>query len=279
MIMNLLFSIIKKTSHLLSLIACTQLFVSGCSIHSPETFYRYAKDMGLQRQLVNTETLPLVVYSTPGSQNSDQLHVYLGGDGLPWLNLITISEDPTPRNALVLQLMQKDKRPSVFLGRPCYQGLAQTPPCDYLMWTSGRYSDAIIESMTDALGQIIKNRSISRVTLIGFSGGGTLAILLAHNIAQTTTVVTIAGNLDTEAWVHLHNYSPLSESNNPATLPPLPKHIQQIHLQGGRDKNIPAHITSAFIQRQYKTDVINFPQADHDCCWLKHWPAILQRLE
>ena len=256
----------------------TQLLLFGCSISSPDTFYRHARDMGLQRELVNTTALPLIVYSTPGPHNSDQLHVYLGGDGLPWRNLITISNDPSPRSPQVLRFMQKDPQPAIFLGRPCYQGLAQTPPCDYIHWTAGRFSKAIAGSMSNALQQIIKRRSISRVTLIGYSGGGALAILLAHHIKQTTTVVTIAGTLDTDAWARHHNYSPLNESINPATLPPLPEHIKQIHLQGKRDKNIPPHITNAFILRQHKPEVILYPQANHDCCWLKHWPAIVRRL-
>ena len=68
--------------------------------------------------------------------------------------------------------------------------------------------------------------------MIGYSGGGTLAQLVAEKFTQTRAVVTLAGNLDLAAWVQLHDYTPLGGSLNPAERPPLPGHILQIHYVG-----------------------------------------------
>ena len=71
------------------------------------------------------------------------------------------------------------------------------------------------------------------VVLIGYSGGGVLAVLIAPQVPGSA-VVTIAANLDVEAWARWHQYTPLSGSLNPATQPPLDA-LHEWHLVGDRD--------------------------------------------
>jgi pimeloyl-ACP methyl ester carboxylesterase len=50
--------------------------------------------------------------------------------------------------------------------------------------------------MQAALERILASGHFDGVVLIGYSGGGTLAMLLAARVPETRGVITIAGNLD-----------------------------------------------------------------------------------
>jgi alpha-beta hydrolase superfamily lysophospholipase len=111
--------------------------------------------------------------------------------------------------------------------------------------------------------------------LIGHSGGGTLAMLLAERVGRIDAVVTIAGNLDVAGWTRLHDYQPLSASLDPSTRPPLPKQIRQIHFAGGRDKEVPPDLIAAAARRQPDARLELRPDFDHACCWVRDWPELL----
>jgi len=133
--------------------------------------------------------------------------------------------------------------------------------------------------MHTALQHIILRDRYKKIILIGFSGGGALAVLLARELPQTQAVITIAGVLDTDAWTDFHNYIPLSGSLNPARLTALPDNIRQIHIQGDRDVNVPPKLTTAYLQKQDNATVIRYPDVDHTCCWENYWADILTTLE
>jgi len=253
-------------------------FLLACTRLSNAQYISDASKLGLQRQMIQAGVFPLIYYNRPHDTQADTLHVYIGGDGVPWQDYIFISEDPGPYNSLVLQLMQQDKHPSIYLGRPCYQGLARQPPCQPEHWTSARFSDEVVNSMSLALKKILHQYPYKKLALIGYSGGGALAVLLAHELPQTQLVVTIAGNLDTDAWVQYHHYSALTSSINPAHKKALPSAIRQIHLQGDRDDNIPPWVTASYMSKQDDVTILSYADADHTCCWLSYWPQLLSIL-
>jgi hypothetical protein len=201
------------------------------------------------------------------------LHVYLDGDGTPWEGRAPAA-DPTPRDTLVLELMRLDDRPSLYLGRPCYHGLDDAG-CGTPLWTSERYSDAVVSSMATALRPHLRAANADRVVLIGYSGGGALAMLLAARVAETLAVVTVAGNLDTDAWTAHHRYVRLTGSLNPAAQPPLPPRLHQRHYVGTRDRVVPPSILDGAVE---SATVVRVPGFDHVCCWTRIWPSILADL-
>jgi dienelactone hydrolase len=178
----------------------------------------------------------------------------------------------------VLKLMARDKVPSVYLGRPCYHGQASEAECDANLWTFGRYRVEVLESMKAALSHAIREGRYREVVLIGYSGGGTLAMLMAREPAPAVAIVTVAGNLDPDAWANLHGYRPLFDSLNPATQPPLPDEIMQLHYAGARDRNVPPSLIAAEIKRQHAREFVVFPDFDHACCWEEQWDEILAEL-
>lgn len=231
-------------------------------------------------QLAQAHFKHLVISRQPTpSPTPTRLHVYIEGDGSPFVQRFRISADPSPRYPLMLLMMQKDPTPSIYLGRPCYfqtvLPLLQDALCNPSLWTDARYSDAVVQSMADALIQRSSSPQ-TRITLIGHSGGGALAVLIAPRIPQVDQVVTLAGNLDTDAWTKLHGYSKLSKSLNPAKQHPLPPNIQQIHFIGAKDDNIPPSSIQHFLQKN-AASADTIPQADHSCCWLEIWPELLKK--
>src|SRR3546814_2839304 len=67
---------------------------------------------------------------------------------------------------------------------------------DLDVWTSARFSDGVIVSMSDALDRLKEEAGASSLDLVGYSGGGGVAVLLAARRRDVVSIVTIAGNLD-----------------------------------------------------------------------------------
>lgn len=254
------------------LIASVLLF---CGCVSPiERVQTIAQRAGYQKELITGAPFTHMIFYKPGT-SSEELHVYIEHDGTPWLDKRTIALDPTPRDPLMLALMALDPAPSLYLGRPCYYGMATTPPCSAVYWTHGRYSEQVVESMAAALTRFLQAHPHGAVHFYGHSGGGTLAILLAERFAITKKVITLAGNLDVAGWAAHHGYSPLSYSLDPARRPALSPHIAQHHVIGSGDEHIPLHLTKQFAARQNNAQVTVLPGVTHACCWEEHWRALL----
>jgi dienelactone hydrolase len=217
----------------------------------------------------------------PGAQTSaPTLWVFLEGDGEPWVDGgRRIARDPSPKNALAFDLFKASSVPRAYLGRPCYFSHAHDVGCDPSMWTSARYGKAAVASTVAALETLIRENSTRRVILLGYSGGGTLAYLVAPHIPSVSAVITIAANLDIDAWTRAHGYLPLSDSDNPATVPALDRRITQIAIVGGRDVNVPQSSLRAFLDRQRPQEVWIYDDHDHACCWRRDWPSILKRID
>jgi pimeloyl-ACP methyl ester carboxylesterase len=133
--------------------------------------------------------------------------------------------------------------------------------------------------MTAALKVALEARKEREVTLIGYSGGGVLAMLIAPRVERVTRVVTVAANLDIDAWARHHGYSRLGGSLNPATASPLPPTTRQVHLAGGRDARVPPHLSRPVAERQPSARFLVIPDFDHRCCWEREWPAVLAALD
>ena len=86
------------------------------------------------------------------------LHVYLEGDGRPWASLTRVARDPTPKRALMLELMAMDSAAAVYVGRPCYFFVVETK-CGPEWWTDKRYSAAVVSSLNRVMvGHVLPSR-------------------------------------------------------------------------------------------------------------------------
>jgi hypothetical protein len=91
-------------------------------------------------------------------------------------------------------------------------------------------------------------------------------------------VVTLAGNLDTDQWTALHDYSPLATSMNPSRRAPLDSRIFQLHVAAENDQVVPPGMIVAAAAHQAQAQVMIAPGADHTCCWKTLWPEVLGTL-
>ncbi len=265
------------TSKKIALLFVGLLLLSGCATPTSR-LDSLALSHNFERSVISTNGYDHLVYTRYLSKAKNVLHVYLEGDGSPWKYRVVTMPDPTPREPLALRLMARDSAPTAYVGRPCYNGTSKDPGCDASFWTSGRYSTAVVRSMTAVIEELIFRHGFKEVRLIGHSGGGALAMLIAPKIKQVSQVITIAGNLDTDAWTTHHGYSRLYTSLNPARQPQLSPRVSQWHLLGGKDGVVPPAIVKGYIRNQKNALGISVDNFSHACCWEKVWESIARAI-
>lgn len=222
----------------------------------------------------------LVGYRTTGTGQS--LSVYIEGDGLAYLTPDRISRDPTPVRPVALELAARDGgRAVAYLARPC-QYLAVTLPasCRSEYWTTSRFSPEVVAASNAAIDRLKRDADASKIRLIGYSGGGVVAALIAATRNDIDLLVTIGSPLDHRSWTWLGGYAPLSGSMDPMASAGATAHVRQVHLLGAGDSVVPPSAVRAYADavRAEGGDVELriVPDQDHWCCWPAIWPAVVR---
>jgi pimeloyl-ACP methyl ester carboxylesterase len=118
--------------------------------------------------------------------------------------------------------------------------------------------------------------------LVGYSGGGALAALLAERRGDVAGLVTVAADLDLDRWVRSLGLTPLRDSLDPATDAARLATTPQVHFIGGKDEVVDSDVLAAFLARQPPSapaKSITAPGENHYCCWDRAWPALARRPE
>lgn len=263
------------------------LALSAC-MHIPsrqqrvDTANALALAKGWHGQQIETGRFRLAAYHRPKSQPGSRLTIYLEGDGLAWISRTTPSDDPTPINpvGLKLALAQPDGQVA-YLARPCQYTNEVSPRCRQAYWTSARFSEEVIAAVDNAISQLAQQFQASKLTLVGYSGGGAVAALVAARRHDVDRLLTVAGNLDIVQWTSITRSSPLSNSLNPADAAGELQQVRQWHFSGGDDAIVPLAVTRSYADR---FPLSNRPGIDtiagygHQCCWVDNWPSLLQRV-
>lgn len=241
----------------------------------------------------DVEPFVLVGWWRPGP--GDPLTVYIEGDGFAWIDRKRPSDDPTPINPVALRMAAGDPHaPVLVLARPCQFGGAQTggarsaaarfgsghrdSACDRRYWTSDRYAPEVVAALARAIDIAKAGTAAARVRLVGFSGGGVLAALLASRRPDVEMLVTAAAPLDLGAWTALHGVSPLEGSLDPATEAERLRTIPQRHFAGADDRVVPPQIVQAFTDRLGGPPPVVVPAFGHQGDWAAVWPGLLRGL-
>ena len=196
------------------------------------------------------------------SKKGKPLRVYIEGDGYSFTKDGRPTDNPTPRHHFWQNIAKVDPNPNVaYLARPCQY--IQSKKCSVKDWTTGRFSKEIIESMDNAILELMRKAETDKVILLGYSGGGQVAAMLAVQHPQNTLYLyTVAGVLDHDQWTRYHKATPLSQSRkldikNIYTIP-------QMHFVGENDKVLPPSLTQ-YVMPGYMITVV--PNATHMSGW------------
>lgn len=255
------------------------LLLAGCISANPQgAVQKIARESGLISEKFDTDPFPITSWHriTPPVVS---LRVYIEGDGFAWKNRFTPSDNPTPRNPVGLMLAAADSHANVlYLARPCqFIGPPLPAHCRVNIWTQDRFSPAVIDAMNEALSQMVKRYPGVKLDLVGYSGGGNIAALLAERRNDVRSLRTVAGNLDVAYVNALHRVSPMPEAESAIDRAPTLRVLPQIHYSGEADTTVPPTVARRFQQAVggncVQTEVVS--GLGHGSDWAAVWPRLL----
>lgn len=249
-----------------------QMSVAEVELLSREHGYSYSVVDGGDFSLLTVSA------SVPPVVHGETLRVYIEGDGLAWRTRRHLSAHPTPINPLALRLMLVDPSPDkLYIARPCQ--FVQTDVCQPRYWSRDRYHQDVVTAVAAVMSQFKQGHGYTSVELVGYSGGGTLALLLAAQRDDVLSVRTVSGNLDHAEFCRLHHVAPLSGSLNPINFTGSLQVIPQLHFIGGKDSVVPLAIFDSY--RSYfdnsqlvRSQVVS--GVGHQNGWVEQWPQLVK---
>ncbi|ELN4741098.1 alpha/beta fold hydrolase [Pseudomonas aeruginosa] len=193
---------------------------------------------------------------------SKPLRVFIEGDGYAWVTASRPSADPTPRTPTILRLAIAEQGAG-YLARPCQY--VSGPVCGPAVWTDGRFSPQVLDSMSKALDGLMRASGAVRVELVGYSGGAAIALLLAGSRHDVASVQTIAGNLSPRLWAQAKGHTGLAGALDPTDFAAQLSKVPQRHLVARRDAVIPREVQSRYVAMlgvEAPVEVVEF-EGDH----------------
>jgi pimeloyl-ACP methyl ester carboxylesterase len=205
------------------------------------------------------------------------LTVYIEGDGRAWLSRWRFSDDPTPTDPVALRLAAVDPTPNlVYLARPCQY--TDDPACHSRYWLGGRFAEEVIAATDQAIEHLRRRIAAPAVHLVGFSGGGAVAALVAARRRDVASLRTVAGNLDHEQVTQRAGVSRLDGSLNPADYAVALAGIAQHHFVGADDRVVPRSAIERFAERVGDPRCVRVSVVEgtsHEGGWAERWPDLL----
>lgn len=267
-------------------VAGLAIVLAGCGVRWERSLAdarRFAADRGFAQVRFDVGDYLITGFHNQG--RGDNLVVYIQGDGRPYLSRTTVSPNPTPDFPVALALAVQDPAPNIlYLGRPCQFTGPEQPEswreCAPKDWTLARYGPRMAAAMNSALDQALRRFGARRLHLVGHSGGGAMAALLAASRNDVASLITVAANLDPQAWTRHHGVTPLTGSLNPVDAAPALRSIPQIHFRGEQDAIVPPATTAAFfhaLESASCLQIVDAPGMGHGRDWIGPWRSLLDR--
>jgi len=230
--------------------------------------------------------LPLKIYRKENFSSTNHLRIYIESDGANWLFQTFPPNSPTPNRAFSASLAAQDNSSHIsYISRPCqFINPKVSIPCPSDFWQKGRFSHDAIQIVSDAIDVLKFKLGVAPATsteLIGYSGGGVMATLLAAKRTDVACLVTIAAPLDLDTWTRLHQVASLDHSIKLPQLSLVEKSrlqtISQFHFYGTLDTNVPFQSTIR-VQGMLgkKTKWLQIDGFDHQNDWVLAWPELLK---
>ncbi|OGR03704.1 MAG: hypothetical protein A2520_03720 [Deltaproteobacteria bacterium RIFOXYD12_FULL_53_23] len=267
-----------------ALVSVAFLFViCGCAFNdsfggSRKNAVNWASDRGFTERSLTAGPFQLLALTRRRGENTETLTVYIEGDGAPWITPWHPPRDPTPRKPIALALAAADTAETViYLGRPCqYQQADKLADCAPIWWIEQRFALEVLMAYDEVLTQLKSAFGAQRLRLVGYSGGGVIAALLAVRRTDVASLVTVAAPLSLNKWVAWHDLTPFAESTTDPVaekgrFPP------GVHWAGEKDSIVPPAIVEYFVKVKAGQTLFTLPGYDHECCWAQEWPSLLTK--
>lgn len=242
------------------------------------TAQNVAANGGMTGEILTAGSFDLLAYRR-ANDKAPLAIIYIEGDGLGYISKSRPSKDPTPIDPVMLRLAASDKRPGVaYLARPCqYTGGENARNCQSDLWTLGRFSEDVVASSTNAIDQLMAQSGSSRLALVGYSGGGDIAVLVAARRHDVDWVITVASPLDIDAFTQYHKVAVMQGSLNPTLYADTLANVPQTHYVGEADEIVPAAIIRSYLSALPESGCAKMSvekDVDHHQGWLSAWPRL-----
>ena len=263
--------------------------ITGCQTDPNKIALR----ANMHKQLHTTKNFIITSYVRSNNKidASKPLFVYIEGDGKAWVSKYRLSSNPTPDDPLTLKLAAIDKHPNViYIARPCqFTELNLDRNCSSKYWSTARYSKQVVDSINEVIDNFKnfvfkENKDGNGIHLIGYSGGATIAGIIASHRHDIKSLRTIAGNLDHDAVSDFHKTTKLDQSLNLINFTENISHIPQIHYIGEHDQIIPVYVVKNFVAKINNFKHTNcatymiLSKLDHYHGWEKAWSELVEKI-
>jgi pimeloyl-ACP methyl ester carboxylesterase len=236
------------------------------------------KGAAFKAQWVKAGQFTLLVQSKI-TQPGQPIRIYFEGDGFAYMRPGVPSMDPSPKSATALLLAAVDPSPNVaWVARPCqYVMLGKVQKdCPERYWTTYRMAPETVVASDLAVTTLLQQSQSKSVELVGYSGGGAIAVLVAARRSDVSGIRTAAGNLDLVAFTRYHSVTPMTPSLNPADAIESVRQIPQVHYSGSKDTIVPTTLTASFVSRVgSKARMEVLPGVTHGDGWQQQWRRLL----
>lgn len=205
--------------------------------------------------------------------------VFIEGDGRAWSSRSVRAANPSPTKPVAAQLanLTAGSNAALYLARPCQffddQVLAGLKQCKPKLWTDERYNAETIALLSEVLDEALGPRS-QPLVLVGYSGGGVIAAVLAAQRDDVVGLITVAANLSVDTWTVHHRVSPLRSASLPTDYAAQLGEIPQYHLLGIQDTVVPKIVHDAYLAALIdltRVKTVYVDGYDHSCCWPESW--------
>ena len=259
----------------------TAFFLFGCSSDQArinKAFY-LAQQNNYKHKIIKSSLFPIQIFYQ--ENNSNHAVIYLEGDGLVINKYGEVALDPTPTDPMALRLASIDKRhvTKIVINRPFHY--IKSKHSDSRYWTTARYAPEVIQSILEVLRNCQKQFHFKTIEIVAYSGGASVALLLAPHLENIEQITSFAGNLDHKSWARYHNAGPLFESLDPLKNKAVLGHIPQVHFLGTIDENTTIDLGKQYKQQidTNKVTIVTVEEFDHDSNWPSVWQEQLMKLE
>ena len=249
--------------------------LQGCSTSPLNDADAEAAAVSMRRHEITAGLFRLTTYSRIRDTNKP-VTIYIDGDVRGWRPSADPGIDDTPDDYVGLRLATLDPSPNVvFIARPCQFGIDDLL-CFDKAWEKGAWSQPVFASISRAVDHVAVVFPHPQLNLVGYSGGGAIAAVLASRRRDVMSLRTIAGNLDPDGNGRAHAADPQDDFVDPMGIAPRLALLPQEHFVGDKDVFVPPFLTENFVKAigvSYCVKVTHLPYATHQTGWQEVWAS------